>query len=137
MGAAIAKADRLAQCLKSSEWDVIEIIRKRTPGLSQATAIVDSMAGALRDDEHVTALQQQLAEQHRRALDLLETPQPPPPEPPPVAPPGTPEIRHIRKQGATVAGVREVMREVEEILSKDPDLRADIECRVFRTKDSE
>lgn len=137
MGAAIAKADRLAQCLKSSEWDVIEIIRKRTPESPQATAIVDTMAAALRDDDHVTALQQQLAEQHRRALDLLETPQPPPPEPPPVAPPGKPEIRLIRKQGATVAGVREVMREVEEVLSKDPDLRADIECRVFRTKDSE
>jgi len=137
MGTAIAKADRLAQCLKSSEWEVIEIIRKRTPGSSQATAIVDSMAGALRDDEHVTALQQQLAEQHRRALDLLEAPPVLAPEPPPVPPPGKPEIRHIRKQGATVAGVREVMREVEEVLSKDPDLRADIECRVFRAKDSE
>lgn len=135
MGAAIAKADRLAQCLKSSEWDVIEIIRKRTPESPQATAIVDTMAAALRDDEHVTALQQQLAEQHRRALDLLEAPLPPDPPPPP--PPDRPEVRNIRKQGMNLAGVKDVMREVEDVLSKDAGLRADIDCRVFRKKDAE
>jgi hypothetical protein len=131
MGTAMARADRLATVLKSSEWEVIEIIRKRE-NLPGGAAVVDSMAGALRDDEHVTALHQQLAEQHRRALELLEAPAPPPPAPPP--PPERPEVRHICKQGIGASGVREVLREVEDALSKDGELRADIDCRVFRVQ---
>lgn len=132
MGAAISKADRLSGVLRSSEWDVIELVRKRT-GLPGASGILEAVTSALRDDEHVTALQQQLSEQLRRALELLETPPQPPPPPPP---PDRPEVKHIRKAGIAASGLREVMREVEEALSKDSELRADIDCRLFKPKDA-
>ncbi|TVS08255.1 MAG: hypothetical protein EA417_23150 [Gammaproteobacteria bacterium] len=141
MAAAMSKVNRLVDCLKSPEWDVIELIRKQAPPRPEATSILSSMAAALRDDEHVTALQEQLTEQHRRALRLLEAP---PPAPPPSAPPTDevvlPEptkfqIRQVVKRGVAAAGVREALQEVERLLAEDPQLRADVECRVFRAED--
>lgn len=141
MAAAMSKVNRLLDCLKSPEWEVIELIRKQASTRPEAESILSSMAAALRDDEHVTALQGQLTEQHRRALRLLEAsaPPPPPPDPPTdevVLPAASKfQIRQVVKRGVAAAGVREALQEVERLLAEDPQLRADVECRLFRAED--
>lgn len=141
MGSAIARSENLIQCLRSSEWDVIELVRKRAATDGAASAIVAALAAALGDDEHVTALATQLTEQHRRALALLDersgvAPPEPGPGPGPVVPPRPREVRSWRKQAIASGDARRLMAEVDAELGRDPTLRVDIECRVFRTDDT-
>ena len=141
MGAVMARAQDLAQTLRSPQWDVLGLIRTRVSTDAKAMAIIDAVTAALNDDEHVTALDQQLAAQHRLALQLLEQPvQPPvapvnlpvPPSPPiqPTAP--APGDRQVQRRSVSASAIREALREVEEALAADPELRADIDCRVYR-----
>lgn len=141
MGTVMARAQSLAQTLSSSKWDVMRLIRTRATTDPKAAAIVEAMAAALGDDEHVTALDQQLATQHKSALQLLEQPVQAPE--PPVGKPDTPAplkpapvsgagIRQIQRRSAKVGAVRDALREVEEALAADPELCADIDCRVYR-----
>lgn len=129
MGAVMAHARSLVETLRSSRWDTIGLIRKRTD--SDAKAIVDSMTAALADDEHVTNLGQQLGEQYQRALALMQeaAPEPAPPQPEPDPP--EPAARLVRHRGATADTARELLHEVEHALAEDPTLRADIECRLY------
>lgn len=139
MGTVMARAQTLAQTLRSAEWDVLKLIRSRTRTDAKAAAIIDAVTSALKDDEHVTALDQQLSAQHQLALQLLQQ-QPPAtdgnlsPSTSDPAQPGTPPpgIHHVQRRSAGAGAIREALREVEEALGADPELRADIDCRVYR-----
>ena len=143
MGSVMARAQVLAQTLSSPRWDVISLIRTRAKVAdAKAAAIIDAMTAALGDDEHVTSLDQQLDAQHRAALHLLEQPVQVP-EPTVAKPPApverTPEagVRQIQRRSAKASAVREALREVEEALAADPELCADIDCRVYRASSKE
>lgn len=131
MGAVMARAENLAETLRSPRWDTINLMRQR--GGDDAGAIIDSMAAALADDEHVTDLDQQLGEQYQRALALIQktTQSPGPPEPKAEPEPTKATTRSVHRRGATAHAAREVLREVEQALADDPTLRADIECRLY------
>lgn len=141
MGTAVAKAASLAQTLRSTQWDLIELMRKRSDDASRS--VIATMTSALQDDEHVTSLEQQLALQHRRALQVLEqaagaanTPPAPAPTSPPLTPvPATIGLRHVTRTAAGIKDVRAALQEVESVLAEDPGLRVDIECRVYRPGD--
>lgn len=137
----MARAQELTQTLLSPQWDVLSLIRARVSTDARAAAIIDAVTSALNDDEHVTALNQQLSAQHRLALQLLEQPVQPPAAPvnvstpspspaQPVAP--APGVRQVQRRSASVSAIRDALREVEEALAADPELRADIDCRVYR-----
>ena len=141
MATAMARAHSLTQTLRSPEWAVLELIRPRTKTDAKAAAIIDAVTAALNDDEHVTALDQQLATQHGLALQLLEQPVQPPVAPVSVSTPTSapaqpaapaPGVRQVQRRSASVSAIREALREVEEALAADPELRADIDCRVYR-----
>jgi hypothetical protein len=146
MGTIMARAQSLAQTLNSPKWDVISLIRTRTKTDPKASAIIETMAAALGDDEHVTSLDQQLAAQHRLALQLLDVPvqvpEPPITKPPApacatAAPVTDSGVRQIQRRSASAGAIREALREVEEALAADPELRADIDCRVYRAASEE
>jgi hypothetical protein len=141
MGTIVPRAQVLAQSLRSAEWEVLNLIRSRTQTDTKAKAIIDAMTAALNDDEHVTRLDQQLAAQHRAALQLLNQPvEPSPPAVSPVAPPvlpppkpaAMPGERQFQRKSVGIRSIRESLLEVEQALATDPELRADIECRVYR-----
>jgi hypothetical protein len=139
MGTVMACAQELAQTLRSSQWDVLELIRARIRTDAKAAAIIDAVSAALNDDEHVTALAQQLEAQHRQALQLLQQQVRPPavpasvPTPPfSLTPAPVPGVRQVHRRSASVSTIREALREVEDALAADPELRADIDCRVYR-----
>jgi len=139
MGTIMARAQSLTQTLNSPRWDVIWIMRARMEAEPNAAAIIEAMIAALGDDEHVTSLDQQLEAQHRLALHLLEQPVQVPA--PPVAEPALPGpspapgvgVRQFQRRKVKASAVRETLREVEEALAADPDLCADIDCRVYRS----
>lgn len=138
MGTIMARAPALAQTLRSPQWDVIDLIRRRADNDTNASAIVDTMRAALGADEHVTALEQALGTQHRLALQSMEQPTTPTPtSPAPIVPPPKPRgIRQVRRQAAAIGGIREALREVEQALADDPELRADIDCRLYHPQTS-
>ena len=117
----------------------MELIRRRSQGDAKAKAIIEALTAALNDDEHVTTLEQQLATQHRLALQLMEQPVQPVPAPvavstatPILAPHSTPGLRQVQRRSVGVSALREALQEVEKALAADPELRADIDCRVYR-----
>lgn len=134
MGTTISRADALRQCLKSSEWNVVELIRKRRASDPAAAEIVEAVVAALEADEHVTALASVLSSQHQRALALLDKGITPPPEhvSPPPRPPGDKEVRSVQKRGLGASEALKLIEQVEADLRDDPELRVDIDCRVFR-----
>lgn len=141
MGTVMARAQPLIQTLRSPEWAVLELIRARGKTDARAAAIIEAVTAALNDDEHVTALEQQLASQHRMALQLLEQPVQPPAAPVSVSTSTStqaqtatpaPGVRQVQRRSASVSAIREALREVEDALAADPELRADIDCRVYR-----
>lgn len=132
MATAAAKARELVAALKSSEWQVLEALRGKT-GMQGAQAVIEVMASALADDEHVTALRHQLNEQHHRAL-LLLTDSPTPPEPPP---PDTKTVRPVVQRGLQIKEVKQTFRQVEQTLEADLNLRVDLEYRVYKPDDSD
>jgi hypothetical protein len=139
MGAVMARATALSQSLRSSQWDVLELVRRRSQTNTKAKAITDAVGAALNNDEHVTSLEQQLAVQHGLALQFMDeqvqpspapgATQPPATAPAPVPTPGMPQFQ---RRSVSAGGVREAMQEVEKALAADPELRADIDCRVYR-----
>lgn len=139
MGTVMARAQALSPTLRSSQWDVLGLIRARIKTDAKAADIIDAVVAALNDDEHVTALDQQLAAQHRQALHLLEQPVQPPAAPIGIATPMPPQmttrevgVRQVQRRSAGASALREALREVEEALAKDPELRADFDCRIYR-----
>lgn len=139
MGTIMSRAAALLQSLCSPQWDVLELIRRRSQGDAKAKAITEALTAALNDDEHVTTLEQQLATQHRLALQLMEQPVQPVPAPvavstatPILAPHSTPGLRQVQRRSVGVSALREALQEVEKALAADPELRADIDCRVYR-----
>jgi hypothetical protein len=137
MGAIMARAPALAQTLRSAQWDVLDVIRRRGDADTNGKAIINTLAAALNEDEHVTALDQQLAAQHRLALQLIDRSPPSQPDPvAPIPPARKPDPvlgeRRIERRSAGASSIREALREVEQALAADPELRADIECRVYR-----
>ncbi len=134
MGTTISRADALRQCLRSSEWNVVELIRKRRASDSASAQIVEAVVAALEADEHVTALASVLSSQQQRALALLDKGIAPPPEPvpPPPRPPGDKDVRSVQKRGLGAAEALKLIEQVEADLRDDPELRVDIDCRVFR-----
>lgn len=135
MGAARTKAAQLARSLEASEWNVIATIRKRSTNSTEAAAVVEAVTAALKEDEHVTALDRQLKEQQRKALEILERPSSTPPTTPPPPSAGTSEVKTIRKQRMTLAGATAALQELTDILKSDSVLRVDVEYRVFRPDD--
>jgi len=133
MATAISRADALRQCLKSSEWNVVELIRKRRASDPASAQLVDAVATALEADEHGTALAALLGTQHQRALALLDQGIAPPPEPvPPPRPQDNREVRSITRRGLGAAEAMQLIEQVEADLRDNPDLKVDIDCRVFR-----
>ena len=141
MGAVMARATSLSQSLRSPQWGVLDVIHRRSQTDSKSQIIADAVIAALNDDEHVTSLEQLLTAQHRLALQLIEEPVQPPPSPVVVQPPAskptpasTPAagMLQFQRRSASTVAVREVMQQVEQALAADPELRADIECRVYR-----
>lgn len=140
MGSVMACAPALAQTMQSSRWEVLETLRQREQRDQKATGLLDAMAAALVDDEHVTALAPCLKTQHDQALASLTStptePQPEPePEPPqPTAPPGA---RRINKHALNRDGVAQAMQELRKALDEDSTLRADIDCRIYHADDTD
>lgn len=141
MGAVMARAPSLSQSLRSSQWGVLDVIHRRSPTDSKSQVIADAMIAALNDDEHVTSLEQLLTAQHQLALQLIEEPVQPPPgavvvqptasKPTPAATPA-PGMLQFQRRSASAGAIREALQQVEQALAADPELRADIDCRVYR-----
>ena len=137
MGTVMARAAELAKTLRSSQWDVMELIRQQTS--PEATAIIAAVVAALSADEHVSSLDQQLATQHRLALELMarqiKSPSGAPPSssspPDSAVRPSRPGTVQISRQSVGAAGVQDAMREIEQALDGNPELRVDIDCRVY------
>src|SRR5690606_31824691 len=124
MATAMARAQELAAVLQSPEWQVLEALRRK-PSVSGAAAVTEAMQRALADDEHVTALRQQLRAQHQRALELLTGPSSPPSLEPPAPAPRS-EVQHITQRRLGPAEARQAFREIEQTLKDDASLRVDI-----------
>jgi len=136
MATATARASDLALALQSSEWQVLEALRHRKD-LKGEQGILDVMASALRDDEHVTALSHQLKEQHRRALQLLTQASSPPAEQPTSAPgPVGPDKRTVTKRGLHITEARQSFEFIEQTLQADQRLRVDLQFRIYSPDDS-
>jgi hypothetical protein len=135
MATASARAQALAGALTSSEWEVLQALRQRKD-VKGTDSVVDAITQALGDDEHVTALANQLKEQHHRALQLLTAT--PPPAPLPTSTPDMPASggRAISKRGLRIADARNTFRDVEKALEEDSKLRVDVECRIYKPDDA-
>jgi hypothetical protein len=135
MATASARAQALAGALTSSEWEVLQALRQRKD-VKGTDSVVDAITQALGDDEHVTALANQLKEQHHRALQLLTAT--PLPVPPPTSTPDMPASggRAISKRGLRIADARNTFRDVEKALEEDSKLRVDVECRIYKPDDA-
>lgn len=139
MGTVMSRADTLHKSLQSPQWDLLDLIRRRSPFDAKAKSIIEAVAAALNADEHVTTLEQQLGAQHRLALQLMEESVQPAPAPvvvatvvPTPAASDAPGVRQVQRRSVGAAAVREALQEVEKALAADPKLRADIDCRLYR-----
>jgi hypothetical protein len=113
---------------------VLEALRQKKDVKGTET-VVDAMARALSDDEHVTPLGRQLREQHRRALLLLTATPVSPPEPPVTTSPPAASAQAVVKRGLSIAEARQTFRQVEKALETDQRLRVDVECRIYKSDD--
>jgi hypothetical protein len=109
MGTVMARATALSQSLHSPQWAVLDLVRRRAQSDARAKAVTEAMIAALNDDEHVTALEQQLSTQHRLALELMEQPVPSPPAvvvpstPSTTAPSSIPGIHQVHRRSVGVS----------------------------------
>ncbi len=141
MGAIMARASELAITLRSPQWGVLDVIRRRDDADARVKTLVSSLTAALNDDEHVTALDQQLDAQHRLALLMIEQSPPASTGAAPAAPPHKPDAksgeRRIERRSVGIRSVKEVLKEVEQALADQPELRADIECRIYQPESTD
>ena len=148
MAAVMNKAEQLVQCLQSPQWAVIDLVAKQATTRDDAAAIITAMTESLDEDEHVTALAPRLAELHQQALALLDSLNSTPSVEPAqvnraddanvdLPSPKSPRIRPVVRRRASIEELRKTLQEVERMMTEDPALRADIECRVYRDEDGE
>ena len=137
----MARASELAQTLRSPQWGVLDVIRRRDDADGRVKTLVSTLTAALNDDEHVTALDQQLEAQHHLALLMIEQSPPPSAVVAPAAPVHKPDPRtgerRIERRSVGIRSVKEVLEEVEQALLDHPELRADIECRIYQPESSD
>ena len=131
MGAVMASASSITTTLRSPQWQVLESFRGLGRTDAPAVAVIEGARAALAADEHVIRLDAELSRQHGAALRLMVAP-PVAPRPPPPVPPSAPTAHKIERRAADVAGVGEVMQELQQALREDASLRVDIECRLYR-----
>jgi hypothetical protein len=135
MGTASTRARDLAETLQSPQWEVLDALRRKQ-GVNGAQHVLNVMASALGEDEHVTALNQRLKEQHHRALQLLTEVTPSPPRPPlPPVEPTRPHLQAIVKRGLRISEARQTFRSIEQALDADSGLRVDLEYRLYKPDD--
>lgn len=98
MGTSFASAAEVTNAMASTQWKLFASIRSIRDDRSEvAQALLERVADALRNDQHVTALGSVLKNEQIKAIDLL-TPTPPKPATGvPTTPPTTPTIRPGKK----------------------------------------
>lgn len=100
MGASLASATNVINALASTQWKLFESIRGLQDDRSTAAkALLDRVADALHNDQHVTDLGPVLRIEQSKAIDLLAPPSTPPrpPAKSPISPPFVPPIKPSKK----------------------------------------
>ncbi|MHB8973729.1 MAG: hypothetical protein ACYC3X_26100 [Pirellulaceae bacterium] len=107
MGSSFTLAADVVKAIAATQWKLFESIRNvQDDRAVAAQALVRRVAAALKNDQHVTALEPVLRIEQSKAIDLLTPPPTPykppvtpptPPVDPPVAPPVTPPVKPGKK----------------------------------------
>ncbi len=110
MGASLASSPEMVSALAATQWRLFESIRSLQDDRSAAAGLLlDRVSGALRNDQHVTALAPVLRIEQNKAIDLLTPPATPPR--PPVTPPVEPPVDPGKK--VVDSGARENLSLIE------------------------
>ncbi len=113
MGECLAKAASLRDCLRATNWDILDAVGKLDDSRkAQGAEILASVRDAMAHDEHVQSIAPRLLELQSRATRLLTqqtAPPPPPPPPNPDVPPIPPVPQPVPKKGRRV--VRQEQKE--------------------------
>jgi hypothetical protein len=131
MSQTIGKAGIIDECVRTTDWELFDAVRKLTDGRKAAAEnIIARVIEALTVDEHATAMKPAIDMARREALQLLTVVPPPPPPPPP--PPRSKVIDHGVKHNLSRAAAEDELSSIGRRLSEDLDYRLDIDWKITK-----
>jgi hypothetical protein len=141
MAQTLTKARSLDEVLRNAGWQVFEAVAALKDHRKQAAAAIRArVAEILAADEHAIALKPALDEQHGKALRLLTDIAPPPVRTEPIVPPSPKQsaesvvIREAQASDLEPRQAKRMLKEIDQALDKDGDLRLSISWRLTKRK---
>jgi len=117
MGECVSKAEKLAERLDATDWEIFEATAKLTDERkARADEIRMIICQGLASDEHVISLAAALQEAQAKAVRLLTTVPPTPGSQPPIKPvlrPGRSIVRQDAKQHLTLHAAQDLIARLE------------------------